>query len=324
MPTLKEIAQKAGVSAALISAYLNGRSSARMHADTRKRIDAALRETGYKPNPMARALRTGSSGVIGYLASSLQNEVSQREQVCFHETLAAHGYRMMTRYTKNEYLLFIEGCHELIHMGCDGLIINRIAYEEMLDFCAALPVPVVCIGQKTEWSGRDFMIALDYRSGVENALAHLIETGRKHPVFLSHPLPDGNREVRYSVFREIFPDGPCEFCSEKTMLDLSWIKNILERYPQTDSFFCINDDCAMAVWGALNELGFRVPQDFALIGFDDLPAASALRLASVRKPQKEMAQNAVLLLKSKLEKQTVEIPRIFSAEFVPRRSCMKI
>ena len=323
MPTLKEIAQKAGVSAALISAYLNGRSSARMRADTKKRIDEALRETGYKPNPTARALRTGHSGVIGYLASSLQNEVAQRELVCFHEALAANGYRMMTRYTKNEYLLIVNGCQELIHMGCDGLIINRIDHEEMLNFCATLPVPVVCIGQKEEWTDRDFMISLDYRSGVEDALKHLIQTGRQHPVFLSRSLQK-NKEVRHLVFREFFPDSPCELCSEKDMLDSSWIKNILERYPQTDSFFCVNDACAMAAWGALNELGFRIPQDFALIGFDDLPAASALRLASIRKPQKEMAQNAVLLLKSKLEKQTVEIPRIFSAEFVPRRSCMKI
>ena len=75
MPTLKEIAKQAGVSPALISAYLNGRPSARMQPETRQRINAALRKTGYKPNPLARALRTGSSGIIGYLASSLQNEV---------------------------------------------------------------------------------------------------------------------------------------------------------------------------------------------------------------------------------------------------------
>ena len=324
MPTLKEIAKTAGVSAALISAYLNGRPSARMQPETRKRINAALRKTGYKPNPLARALRTGSSGIIGYLASSLQNEVSQREQVGFHEALAARGYRMMTRYTKNEYLLFMEGCQDLIHMGCDGLIINRVAYNEMVEFCRTLPVPVVGIGQGPECSKYDFMISLDYRAGVEKALRHLIRSGYRHTVFLSHPLSAPKKEPRFSVYREFFPEGPCMFGSGEEMLDSAWIGKLLKRYPESDAFFCINDDCAMAVWGALNELGYRVPEDFALIGFDDLPAASALRLASIRKPQKEMVESAVTLLESKLKKQPAEVSRFFPAEFIPRRSCMKI
>ena len=108
------------------------------------------------------------------------------------------------------------------------------------------------------------------------------------------------------------------------MLNTAWIADILKRHPETDAFFCINDDCAIAVWGALNELGFRVPEDYALIGFDDLPAAASLRLASIRKPQLEMVENAVTLLESKLKNQPAEVSRIFQAEFVPRRSCMKI
>ena len=88
--------------------------------------------------------------------------------------------------------------------------------------------------------------------------------------------------------------------------------------------FCINDDCAIAVWGALNELGFRVPEDYALIGFDDLPAAASLRLATIRKPQREVVESAVALLESKLKKQPAEVSRIFPAEFIPRLSCMKI
>ena len=108
------------------------------------------------------------------------------------------------------------------------------------------------------------------------------------------------------------------------MLDSAWIGKILKRYPESDAFFCINDDCAMAVWGALNELGYRVPEDYALIGFDDLPAAASLRLASIRKPQREMVESAVTLLESKLKKQPAEVSRIFPAEFVPRRSCMMI
>ena len=324
MPTLKEIAKQAGVSPALISAYLNGRPSARMQPETRKRINAALRKTGYKPNPLARALRTGSSGIIGYLASSLQNEVSQREQVGFHEALAARGYRMMTRYTKNEYLLFMEGCQDLIHMGCDGLIINRVAYEEMLKYCLTLPVPVVGLGPEPDLAKYDFMITVDYRAGVEKALRHLVRTGRRHAVFLSHPLTDPEKEPRYSVYRENFPEGPCIFSSRKEMLNTAWIADILKRHPETDAFFCINDNCAIAVWGALNELGFRVPEDYALIGFDDLPAAASLRLASIRKPQREMVESAVALLESKLKKQPAEVSRIFPAEFIPRRSCMKI
>lgn len=323
MPTLKEIALQAGVSAALISAYLNGRSSARMSMETKRRIDAALRKTGYKPNPVAKALRTGRSGIIGYLASSLQNEVGQQEQVCFHEILAAHGYRMITRYTKNEYLLFMEGCQELIQMGCDGLIINRIAHKEMLDFCAALPVPTVGISQSPEWNSYDFTIALDYSTGVRHALQHLIDSGYKHTVFLSHPQPENNSDPRFSVYREFFPEGPCEFYPREEMFDPGWIRDILKRHPETDSFFCFNDLCAIAAWGTLNELGYRVPQDFALIGFDDLPAAAALRLASISKPQKEMVENAVVLLKAGIKKQTTEVTRLFPAKFILRRSCIK-
>ena len=324
MPTLKEIALKAGVSAALISAYLNGRSSARMRVETRERIDAALRETGYRPSPIARALRTGKSGIIGYLASSLQNEVSQRELVCVHETLAEHGFKMMTRYTKNEHLLFLEGCQELIHMGCDGLIVSRITHEEALDHCRTLPVPMVGICQNPGWSRYGFMVVEDYRPGVERAMRHLRHEGHRNVIFLSFNWINYECDPRYLVYREFFPEATVEILSEKEMSGTVRMKDILKRHPETTAFFCSNDLCAMAALGALNELGFQIPRDFALIGFDDLPAASVLRLASIRRPHKEIAESAVTLLENKLKNQKVRVPRIFSVEFIPRRSCLKI
>jgi len=323
MPTLKEIAQRAGVSAALISAYLNGRASARMRLETKKRIDAALRETGYRPSPLARALRTGKSGIIGYLASSLQNEVSQREMVSFHETLASHGYRMMTRYTKNEYLLFMEGCQELISMGCDGLIVNALSNGEMLEFCKSLSVPAVGISHVPEWSKQDFMITVDYRAGVEEAMRHLIRSGHRKVIFLSHNWERFKTDPRFLVYREFFPQGPCENCPRQELSSTVWLKDILKRHPENSAFFCANDYCAMALKGALDELGFHVPQDFVIIGFDDLPAASLLRLASIRKPLKEMAESAVTLLESKLTQKPFRLPRTLATEFIPRSSCMK-
>ena len=322
MPTLKEIAQKAGVSAALISAYLNGRSCARMRAETRDRIDAALRETGYRPSTIARALRTGKSGIIGYLASSLQNEVSQPELVFFHNTLAAHGFKMMTRYTKNEHLLLMEGCQELISMGCDGLIVSSIDYKETLEFCRTLPVPVVGLCKNRGWSQYDFIIEENYRPGVESAMRHLKSQGHRNVVFLSFNW-NYEPDPRYLVYREFFPEGTAEIRPAKEMIDAAWMKDILKRNPDTTAFFCSNDHCAMATLGALNELGFRVPEDFALIGFDDLRATPFLRLASISRPQKEMTESAVTLLESKLKKQSVQVKRIFPAEFIPRRSCFK-
>ena len=323
MPTLKEIAQKAGVSAALISAYLNGRSSARMRSETRERIDAALRETGYRPSPIARALRTGRSGIIGYLASSLQNEVSQRELVCFHETLAAHGFKMLTRYTKNEHLLFADGCQEFIRMGCDGLIVSGIRHEETLEFCRTLPVPTVGLCQKPEWSRYDFMIAEDYRPGVESAMKHLIREGCRDVVFLSLGWDKYQNDPRYSIYREFFPAGQDVVVPASQISDTAWLRSLLKRHPETTAFFCVDDNSAMTTLGALGELGFRVPQDFAVIGFDDLPAATALRLASIRKSQTEMAESAVTLLEGMLKNRPVAVTRIFPAEFIPRRSCMK-
>ena len=322
MPTLKEIAQKAGVSAALISAYLNGRPCARMRAETRDRIDAALRETGYRPSPIARALRTGKSGIIGYLASSLQNEVSQPELVFFHNTLAAHGFKMMTRYTKNEHLLLMEGCQELISMGCDGLIVSSIAHKEALEFCRTLPVPVVGLCKNRGWSQYDFVIEENYRPGVESAMRHLKSQGHRNVVFLSFNW-NYESDPRYLVYREFFPVDVAEIRPAKEMSGTAWMKDILRRHPDTTAFFCSDDHCAMAALGALNELGFRVPQDFALIGFDNLPATSFLHLASISRPQKEKAESAVTLLESKLKNETVQISRIFPSEFIPRFSCFK-
>ena len=92
---LKDVADAAGVSVALVSNYVNGKSTARMSDETRDRIDLALRELNYRPNLVARFLRTGQSRNIGLITAGLANETHQNLMLLIHEALIRRNWNML-------------------------------------------------------------------------------------------------------------------------------------------------------------------------------------------------------------------------------------
>jgi DNA-binding LacI/PurR family transcriptional regulator len=123
---LKDVAAAARVSITLVSNYVNGKSTTRMSASTRERIDKALRELDYRPNPLARLLRTGDKKrTVGIITAGLTNEVNLQTVLAFQQHLLERDYNSLIYYTRNELGLLRTGCQEMLCRGCAGVIVHK-------------------------------------------------------------------------------------------------------------------------------------------------------------------------------------------------------
>ena len=312
---LKDVAEAAGVSIALVSNYVNGKSTARMSDETRSRINTALRRLNYQPNPVARFLRTGESRTVGFLVSGLVNEVTQTLMLRLHEHLAERGCEMLSYYTKNEVGLLCTGYREMLRCCCAGIITHGQNWNiEKTELPQLVMTSDIVDEQEVE------QVYCDHRPGVTAALDHLAGLGHRKVICLAHPFGEGTL-LRKKIFLERFPEEAIETVTFPGVITPEEAKAILERHPGATAAFCINDMIALAFREALMRLGLRVPEDFSLVGFDNIAGAELAGLSTVDQALDERALSAVNALLNRIENRSDPVAWNIPARFVPRLSC---
>ena len=178
---LTDVARRAGVSATLVSGYLNHRKGVRMSDGTRDRIEEALRTLSYRPSRFARKLRTGKSHLIG-VCGLAANEVGASERRILSGVLESCGYRMIQGAASGDEALLREEVLELISYGCDGIVLRLFPIsEDFAEFVAKLECPVVCLsaGPPPERLKKT-TICYDNASGIRAAMDYLHGLGHEN------------------------------------------------------------------------------------------------------------------------------------------------
>lgn len=330
-PTLKDVAEKAGVSIATVSRVLNDQPN--VSAETRDRVLQALRELNYSANMSARGLvtdRTYNIGVIDYRrpARTLMNVPDCNNGI--QDALGRRGYHMVQTLVDKETMRARTTPLILQEKRIDGLILIGPALESPYVLqLHSTGIPMVLLDNMLEKTQID-CINSDNECGAYNIASHLF-TAHRRPVtvFLSGPTHWPSNHERYMGYaraaaeaglephRVVMPDTTVETGQEA-------IHEALKTLPGLGAVVCVNDATA---WGAINgakEAGLSVPADLAVVGYDNVPWANLIDppLTTVWANFYEIGYQSASRLVDVIERGPLPPTSIcVASEVVIRRSC---
>jgi len=336
--TLKDVAKQANVTVSTVSRILNtvGKNTEHVYSEqTRQRVLEAARNLNYRPNLLARAFRTKKSYTVGLLAPDLADPNISLEVQMLEELLDKRGYRVLAGFTASESKrqLYVR---DFVSRGVDGLIgiYTRLGSKEKVP----AGLPVVGIGPLAG-TGVSY-VDLDRAAGAYKLIKHMIEVhGRREIAVFGYPLPNPTMQQRLEGCRRACDECGVAFHEELVFYQeagaspvlqfetarrqLDQCLDLLGRPPQV--IFASNDLKAVALLRRLSQLGYSVPQDVAVVGFDGIAIGGELPvgLTTVRRPQKQMTEIAVGTLLEFVEEGIPNTPRqvVLDPQLVVRESC---
>jgi len=300
---IKDVAAHAGVSVGTVSNVLNGRSTVSPAAV--ERVRAAIDALGYVRNDAARQLRAGRSRAIALIVLDVGNPFFAAVARGAEARAAADGYVVLLGSSGadgGQERLYLDQFREQRVAGV--LLTPADADGDVVEHLASAGIPVVLVDEQTVVD-EVCTVSVDDVEGGYLAVAHLLERGRRRVAFVGGPL--GTRQVadRLAGARRAIAEvegAALEIIETEAMTVLAGRaagERLRERSDRPDAVFAANDLLAVGVLQALTMLGgVRVPEDIALVGYDDIDFASAtvVPLTSVRQPAEALGSTAVDLL----------------------------
>lgn len=325
MTTIKEVAEHAGVSQATVSRVMN--QDPRVAHAKRSSVLAAVEALGYKPNAFARSLASSKSSSIGLVLSDITGPYFDRLLRGVERSLRnAHKHLVIaSAATESEEAQAIEF---LISRGVDGLLlhIDRLADDALVDLSKRLPI--VLINRHVE-ALPERCIYLDQARASYVATQYLIDQGHRQLACISGPLWQQDAAQRLRGFHTcIAANGmtvPAEAVVEGDFCEASGsygIDVLLQRKVQYTALVAGNDDMACGAMVRLRELGYQLPGDVSIVGFDNAPFGrySVPMLSSVHVPVDEMGEAAIARLLHEVYRLEPPDVKTFEAILVRRDS----
>jgi DNA-binding LacI/PurR family transcriptional regulator len=330
MASLQEVARRARVSIATVSRVLNG--SDKVVPETRSTVERALRDLGYRPSRVARRLRMkdGHAHLVGLIIPDIQNPFYAEIARGVEDAAYAARYALLLCNSdenpeKERFYLDVM-CDESV----DGIVLPPFdETDRAVADILTQNIPVVCVDRSLSNVKTD-LVEVDNYEGALQAVNHLLEKGHKSIGLIEgRPHVSTSRERRRGYLdalaaRDIAPRKDLmragDFKQESGRLLASELLAL--KRPPTALFVC-NNLMTVGALAALHQRGLRVPQDVAVVGFDDLPWAEALDppLTVVRQPAYEVGQQAMeLLLRRIAEPSRSPVTMRLRPELVVRRS----
>lgn len=306
-PTLEQVAAHAGVGRGTVSRVING--SPRVSEETRTLVEAAIAELGYVPNRAARALAANRTDAVALVVPESQDRFFAEPY--FSDIVRGVGAGLAGTGMQLLLTLAPQGgeratlAQYLAADRVDGVLLVSVhAGDPLPDQLAALSVPVVISGRR---SADEPLAAVDSDNfeGAREAVAHLAARGRRTIATITGPLDVYGAQRRLDGYRSAVAGAGLDADPRLTAAaDFSEeggrraMRALLDDRPDLDAVFAASDVMAAGARATLREAGRRVPQDVALVGFDDSAVARHMdpALTSVRQPIEEMGRTMARVL----------------------------
>jgi DNA-binding LacI/PurR family transcriptional regulator len=326
--TSLDVARHAGVSQSAVSRALSPGSTGVSDA-LRARVRAAAEVLGYRPNAHARSLISGRSRIIAILFSYLDNPFYALALEKFCAALQAEGYHALVFLEPDTTRGIKRAVVDLLDYRVDGIITASVELSSQItDECLAFGIPIVMFNRVRE-DHRLSSVTTDNVAGGRLAAQHLLSLGRERiAVLAGWEGASTNRDREWGFAAELRDHNVYLFAREVGHFDLDrtgvatrrlFGRSVAER---PDALFVINDYMAFRALSVLrHELGLRVPEDVAVIGFDDVPLAAApeYQLTSVRQSVDRMVKHAIRILLANMDHREAEQVAL-APVLVPRAS----
>ncbi len=322
--TIHDLAKAAGVSVSTVSKALNG--NGRMAAETRERIQRLARETGFRPNALARGLLSSRSFTVGLLTNDTYGRFTLPVMAGISEALVDHGVSVFLCAIEDDPTLAKVHVDAMLDKQVDGIIATGKRIDRSLPVdLEGLPVPVVYAF--TQGATGSVTLTSDDSQGAQLATEWLRGLGRSRLVHITGPDSFQSACERADAFREAAgPDAVVMHGEWSELWGHRAIANIWQSgREQPDGIVCGNDQIARGVVDALRERNVAVPEQVSVIGFDNWEIVAAQTrppLTTIDMNLRELGRQAGLMVLALSEGKTVEGGvRKLPCKLVVRKSC---
>jgi LacI family transcriptional regulator len=305
-PTLRDVAEAAGVHAATASRALNPETRRLVNAETARRVLRAAEALGFSPNPMARGLKTSKSGTIGLVLPDITNPLFPPIVRGVEDVLSTHSYSALIVNTDSDPDRERAQIASLRSRQVEGLIVATALLEHpLLDTLHDQKVNVVLVNRRT--SALDVpWVTPDDATGIEMAVRHLAGLGHRRILHLAGPQSTSTGVVRSRAFQSAVRDlrleedpgliAACTFWSETE--GARTLRQVLDAGIEFTAVVAGNDLIALGCYDVFLERGLSCPRDLSVVGFNDMPLLDKLRppLTTVAVPQHQIGTEAARML----------------------------
>lgn len=312
-PTILDVARVAQVSRQTVSNALN--TPEKLLPETLARVLAAVEELGYRPNRMARSLRTQSTRQIGYRLDPDRSDTASVLQDRFLHALTtaaeSAGYLLLL-FSGGETRDELGRYADMLRTGSvDGFVLSGIdPGDPRPGWLTQREASFVCFGSPDNDNADCLSVDVDGASGTEAAVDHLVAAGHRNIAFLGWPETSGPGEARLRGWQRamrkhgLTPDRivrAVDTLPDSTRAALE----LLERVPAPTAVVAASDTFALGCYAAARQRGLDIGRDLAVTGFDDSPMASLVTptLTTVRQPLEDVAAAIIRMLTAELGNQ---------------------
>jgi Transcriptional regulators len=301
---MKDIAKLAGVTQPTVSHVINGTAS--ISKEVTDRVNKVIRELNYRPNALAKGLKTNKTNIVGLIVPDVGNSFYALVAREVERTLVKLGYAVFlacTYYNESSEINYLDN---LLQYNVEGIILayqltNRLSIDKLI----RMNKPFVTLDDEL-WSNPASSVRINHFEGGYIATEYLLKIGRKRIAFVSEPLMQEAIKERFEGYKKAYKDKGLEYdprlvvtaesAYDKFEMGLDLGRIVVGREP--DGIFATTDVIAFGVMRALAEAGKQVPGDIALVGYDDVPMAKVATpsLSTVAQPVGKMADIGIAKL----------------------------
>lgn len=273
-PTIREVADAAGVSRSTASRALSGNGYAA--PDVRERVRAAAKELGYVVDVTARSLKQRTSRSVGVLVSDLRNVFYAELASGIGEEARAHGRTLVMTDLRGDSADELEAAEALVASRVSGVIATPVS-RELSGFLSRIGVPLIEVDRRFDAEGTDAVV-VDNRAAARDTTARLLKAGHERIALLIDETEWTTGAERHRGFLDALAAKKVR-ADDSLVVQAGWdadeamaaAKRILSRTDRPTAVFAANNVLTEGTWRAAASLGLTVPDDVSIVGFDDAP-----------------------------------------------------
>ena len=301
--TISDVAREAGVSLMTVSRVINDKGE--ISPSTRQHVLEIIERLGYRPSGIARGLATQRTGTIGLVVPDIANPFFSDVVRGAEDRAGAAGYHVFVCNTDESPHRELSVLESLEEKRVDGLVLCSSRLQDDTLRAALDHHPAAVLVNRRLEGARVGAILLADDAGACLAVQHLLQSGHRAIGFLAGPLTSYSSWQRARGYRAALEAAGIAYnpdwvrpCSYEVKGGKETARILLADHPELTALFCYNDLVAVGALQACADLGRQVPDDLAIVGFDDIPMAAVVTpaLTTCRVPRYELGDQAMRLL----------------------------
>lgn len=327
--TVRDIANKAGVSQSTVSKVLNNYPNIR--DSTRKKVMQAIEELGFVPDQIARSMVKKMTGTIGLIVGDIANPFFSETSKTIITKARQSGLDVIISDTDYDNVVMQKALSAMMARRVDGILVASVEREDPnIDRLVEDNFPVILYNRKTDNEKTNYVVS-NNECGSKLAVEHLIELGHSKICFLSGSYKYSTFHQRYEGYRKTLEKHNIPYRKEFVYAQNNpenglarYIREVMEQEDRPTAFFAATDQLAIQTMNLVSKMGYSVPGDISVVGFDDIEISSNpfIGLTTVSQNNQLMALTALEKLMALIngEKNEKPIQIVLESKLIIRKT----